>query len=124
MAMNERSDAWATKSIDAYMKYAAAGCDSRTCAARALEAHQKESGVEGDRGVQIRHLICSLVAHSDVSGYFREHIFGFRQNNGPKLHKVACGVRDYCADLGLDFAVLYAEVCEHLDGKPRAAPSV
>lgn len=121
--MNERSDSWAIKSIDAYMKYAAAGCDSRTCAARALEAHQKESGAEGDRNAQVRHLISSLVAHSDASGYFRDEIFGLRQNNGPKLHKVACGVRDYCSDLGLDFSSVYAEICEYLDGKPKVAPS-
>lgn len=124
--MSEQSEPWAVKTVDAFLKYAAAGCSPRDCAAKALEVHEAESGMEGDAEIQIWHMICTLAAHSDARGFFRDQVFGPKQAGGPKLHKVVCGLRDLCAEKGLDFDGLYRDVCAHIETDPEAAsaPSV
>ena len=110
---------WATKTIAAYKSYAPA-----ICAERALDVHIKEACMEGDLEIQVWHLICSLAAYSDSQGYFRDQVFGPKQHGGPMIHKVASGLRDFCAAKSLNYEELYREVCEHLDAEPPANPSI
>ncbi|MGY3581933.1 hypothetical protein ACVIGB_001144 [Bradyrhizobium sp. USDA 4341] len=122
--MTDRSCEWAQKAIATFKKHADAGVAPALCAERSLEIHIKSAGMEGDREIQVWHYICSLAAYSDSQGFFRDQVFGPKQNGGPLVHKVASGLRDHCASQGINYDDLYQEVCAHLDTEPPPSPSL
>jgi hypothetical protein len=122
--MTDRSLEWAQKTIAAFKKHADAGVAPAVCAERSLDVHIKSASMEGNQEIQVWHCICSLASYSDSQGFFRDQVFGPRQHGGPLVHKLACALREYCANQGINYDDLYQGVCEHLDTEPPPSPSI
>lgn len=122
--MNDKTAIWAETAVTAFFKCAEAQRGELMCAESALEAHKKDTNLEGSEETQVWHLILTLANHSDERGFFRDQVFGPKRVGGPRVHQVVCGVRALCISRGYDFDELYRQVNEHMAIDGPVMPSI